>query len=77
MKIYRIKLDIGYVEYIMFGSGKNEPFIQFKLTFDESKAGLYEEDKAKFYCDELNKTIEEGEYIFELEEVGGIDKNGK
>lgn len=72
MKIYKIKLDdVFYVKAIVFGSSKDEELFQMIATPFEIEAGWYEEDKAKIYCEELNKNKEYKEVglKFSLEEV--------
>jgi len=68
--IYRIKVDGEelYVKAVTFGG---QPFLQFIPTFDVLDSAWYEEEKAKKYCEELNKTEEYKKigFKFTLEEV--------
>ena len=81
MKIYKIKIDdIFYVKAVAFDSEG----IQVIPTWEESEAAWYEEDKAKKYCEELNKKIEmqKEEIKFSLEFVkelsdGTMDKKSR
>lgn len=69
MKVYRIKIDdLFYVKAIAFGG---EPFLNIIPTWDITEAAWYEEDKAKKYCEDLNKQEEmkEADIKFTLEEV--------
>lgn len=69
MKLYRIKIDNQfYIKAIIFG--KN-PLFQFIPCWELTEAAIYEEDKAKKYCKELNsqKEMKEAELVFSLEEV--------
>ena len=71
-KIYRIKIDnLFYVKAIMFGASEDEDFIQFIPTIDITEAGWYPEDKAEFYCKELNenKKSKEVGLTFQLERI--------
>ena len=70
MKIYRIR--VGNYMYVKFVTVGGEPFVQCVITGNKKSAAWYEEDKAKFYCDELNKASKH-EDLFKLEEVGGAD----
>lgn len=82
MEIFRIRvkrkqmkdveefLERIYVRAIVF---ETEPFsLEFMPTYSEDEAGIYEEDKAKKYCDGLNenKRYSEIGFEFELESVG-------
>lgn len=69
MKKYMIKIDdMFYVKAIVFGTN---PFLQIIPTWQITEAAWYEEDKAKKYCQELNKQKEmiEAGVKFSLEEV--------
>ena len=69
MKLYRIKIDgVFYIKFIIFGEN---PFLQFVPTWEITEAAIYKEDKAKFYCKELNsnKECQEAGLEFTLEEV--------
>ena len=53
MKIYRIKIgNYLYVQSILISA--EEPHVSCVITPDKEEAGIYEEDKAKIYCEELN-----------------------
>mgnify|MGYP003291905011 FL=1 len=71
MKLYRLKLKMGneelYAKGIIFGSENDKLKFQVMPAFDKEDAGIFEEDKARIYCEELNK--QNGEPYFELEEV--------
>lgn len=72
-KTYRIKIDdMFYIKAIVFGT---EPLLQFIPTFDISEAAIYEEDKAKKYCEELNsqKEMREVDITFTLDEVNKLN----
>lgn len=72
MKIYRIKIDdMFYVKAVAFD---NEG-IQVIPTWEISKAAWYEEDKAKKYCEDLNKNIDmkNSGIKFELEFVKEVE----
>ena len=72
MKIYRIKIDdLFYVKGVVFDSEG----IQVIPTWEIKEAGWYEEDKAKKYCEELNKKMEfqEVEIKFDLEFVKEVE----
>ena len=70
MKVCRIKTeDFIYVKAIVF---ETNPFsIEMIPTIDITEAGLYEEDKAKVYCDNLNnnKLYKDNDIKFILEEL--------
>ena len=69
MKLYKIKLmgaDL-YIKGIMFDTSKEEVKLQIIPAFTDEEIAWYEEDKAKRYCEELNKQNEEVQFI--LEEV--------
>lgn len=68
MKLYRIKIDdMFYVEYVVF----EEKGIAFSPTYDIKDGAVYEEDKAKKYCEELNniKKVKDEGIKFSLEEI--------
>jgi hypothetical protein len=72
MKVYRIKIDdLFYVKGIVFDSEG----IQVIPTWEITKAGWYEEDKAKKYCEELNKKLDfhEAGIKFDLEFVKEVE----
>ena len=72
MKIYRIKIDdLFYVRGVVFDSEG----IQVIPTWEITEAGWYEEDKAKKYCEELNKKVEmsNNDIKFELEFVKKVE----
>lgn len=72
MKIYRIKIDgLFYVKGVVFDSEG----IQVIPTWEITEAGWYEEDKAKKYCEELNKKVNmnKAEIKFELEFVKEVE----
>lgn len=69
MKLYKIKLmgaDL-YIKGIMFDTSSGEVRLGIIPAFDDNEIAIYEEDKAKKYCEELNKQHEEVQFI--LEEV--------
>lgn len=69
MKLYKIKLmeaDL-YIKGIMFDTSSGEVRLGIIPAFDNNEVAIYEEDKAKKYCEELNKQHEEVQFI--LEEV--------
>jgi len=73
MKVYRIKIDdLFYVKAVAFSTEG----IQVIPTWEISEAGWYEEDKAKKYCEELNKKVDmdKAEIKFDLEFVKELDK---
>ncbi len=72
MKIYRIKIDdLFYVKAVAFSTEG----IQVIPTWEITEAGWYEEDKAKKYCEELNKKIDmsDNDIKFELEFVKEVE----
>ena len=72
MKIYRIKIDdLFYVKGIIFDSEG----IQIIPTWKIEEAGWYEEEKAKKYCEELNKKkdTQEANIKFSLEFVKEVE----
>lgn len=72
MKIYRIKIDnLFYVKGVVFDTEG----IQVIPTWEITEAGWYEEDKAKKYCEELNKKVEmdKAGIKFELEFVKEVE----
>ena len=69
MKVYKIKLmgaDL-YVKAVYFDTSSGEVQLGIIHAFDEEEIAIFEEDKAKIYCEELNKQHEEIQFI--LEEV--------
>ena len=72
MKIYRIKIDdLFYVKGVVFDSEGIQVIPTWKIT----EAGWYEEDKAKKYCEELNKKVDmsDNDIKFELEFVKEVE----
>lgn len=65
MKRYKIKIkNTGiYVRAVVFGGN---PFIQIIPAYFEGEIGIFEEDKAEKYVEELNRTHKS--VTFELEE---------
>ncbi|MBP3504689.1 MAG: hypothetical protein J6K18_06130 [Bacilli bacterium] len=75
MNLYRIKIsDYGYVKAIVFDV---EPCLRVMPTFEKTEAGVYEEDKAKYYCNTLNYENQGKNIIFSLEKVNKeiVDNN--
>lgn len=69
MNVYKIKLmgaDL-YIKGIYFDTTDGEVRLGIIPAFDDNEVAIYEEDKAKKYCEELNKQNEEVQFI--LEEV--------
>lgn len=76
MKAYKIKLmgaDL-YIKAIYFDTTDGEVKLGIIPSFDDEVA-IYEEDKAKKYCEELNKQNKEIQFI--LEEVEIIERTKK
>ena len=69
MKIYRIKIGhYLYVQSILISA--EQPHISCVITPDKEEAGIFEEDKAKIYCKELNNDeIKNSGLEITLEEV--------
>lgn len=78
MKLYRIKVEgIIYVSAVVF----DEDGLHMIPNWDITSAAIYEEDKAKKYCEMLNERREykEADIKFELEMVedGFMDKESR
>ena len=70
MDLYKIKLmgfDL-YIKAVVFDTSNEELKLKPIFAFMNEKPGIYEEDKAKKYCEQLNKQENEVQYI--LEKVG-------
>lgn len=72
-KVYRIKAtDDLYVKCVVVDGNGEENWLSAVFTFDISESALYEEDKAKGYCEELknnNRLYKDLGVNFKLEEV--------
>lgn len=69
MKLYKIKLmgtDM-YLKAVIFDTANDELKLVPVLAFFEEEEAIFEEDKAKKYCEELNKQEQEVQFV--LEEV--------
>lgn len=69
MKLYKIKLmgaDL-YVKGVVFDTSNGDVQLHIIPAFEDGDIALFEEDKAKKYCEELNKQHKEISFI--LEEV--------
>lgn len=69
MKLYKIKLmgaDL-YIKAVVFDTSDGDVQLHIIPAFDDSEIAIYEEDKAKKYCEELNKQHKEISFV--LEEV--------
>ena len=71
-KFYRIKVgSYHYVAYVAFNNTEEGLILEPYPTLNIDDAAIYEEDKAKRYCEELNNTerYKKAKIIFYLEEV--------
>nr|DAU89339.1 MAG TPA: hypothetical protein [Caudoviricetes sp.] len=72
-KLYRIRIDnYGYVKAIVFDI---EPTLRVIPTMEIEEAGIYEEDKAKYYCNTLNYENQSKNIKFTMELVENINND--
>lgn len=67
MKLYKIKLmgaDL-YIRAVYFDTSGGEVKLGIIPAFEDEEAAIYEEDKAKKYCEVLNEQNKEANFIME------------
>ena len=71
-KVYRIKISNGlYVGYVIIDGNDEDNSLSMMVTYDINESALYDKDKAKIYCEELNNNRKYNDLgiSFMLEEV--------